>query len=246
MIIIKNPTEIQIMRDGGKILHQILQKLCDKIEPGVTSEQLNQQAKDLMKQMKVRPAFLGFSGYPKEICVSINEELVHGIPGPKIIKNGDLVSIDVGIIYKKYNLDAARTVAVGKISKIEQQLIRVSEKAFFKGIEIIKDGVYLGTVSETIQKYIEKNNFSVIRDCTGHGIGRQMHEDPPIPNFGYANTGPVIKTGMTLAIEPMVAIGEPEVLQSKNKWTIYMKDLKKSSHFENTIVVTKNGCEILT
>jgi methionyl aminopeptidase len=257
MINIKTPKEIAIMREGGRILALIFKEISQAIRPGLSAFELDELAAYLIKKYKVLPAFKGYipdglkkidkMGYPANLCVSINSEVVHGIPTTaKIISKGDIVGLDMGIKYQGFFLDQAMTVGVGEISPEARRLIGVTKKALELAIDKIKPGIHLGDVSATIQIYVEKSGFTVVRDLSGHGIGKKLHEDPIILNFGQPNTGPILKEGMVLAIEPMVNVGDYRVKTLSDGWTIVTADNSLSAHFEHTVAVTKNGGEILT
>lgn len=247
MIKIKTANEIALMRKAGAITRDALLLIEKNIKPGVTTKQLNDLAHDFIIQNKAVPGFLNYGGYPASICASVNDQVVHGIPNDEPLKEGDIVSIDLGACYKGYHGDSARTFAVGKISSEKQKLIDVTKQSFFEGIKLLKDGVSLGDVSAAIQRYIEKHGFSVVRDLVGHGIGRELHEDPVVPNYGFAGFGPKIHAGMCLAIEPMVNAGTYHVNFSEiDGWTVTTRDGKPSAHYENTVLITENGVEILT
>ena len=247
MIKIKSAEEIAIMRKAGAITRDTLLLLEKNIKPGVTTKQLDDLAYNFIVRNKAVPSFLNYGGFPATICASVNEQVVHGIPNDEPLKEGDIVSIDVGACYKGYHGDSARTFAVGKISSDKQKLIDVTKQSFFEGIKVLKDGVCLGDVSAAIQKYIEKHGFSVVRDLVGHGVGKELHEDPAVPNYGFAGFGPKIHAGTVLAIEPMVNMGTYHVKFSEfDGWTVTTKDGKPSAHYENTVLVTEDGVEILT
>ena len=247
MIKIKSAEEIAIMRKAGAITRDTLLLLEKNIKTGVTTKQHDDLAYNFIVRIKAVPSFLNYGGFPATICASVNDQVVHGIPNDEPLKEGDIISIDVGACYKGYHGDSARTFAVGKISSDKQKLIDVTKQSFFEGIKVLKDGVCLGDVSAAIQKYIEKHGFSVVRDLVGHGVGKELHEDPAVPNYGFAGFGPKIHAGTVLAIEPMVNMGTYHVKFSEfDGWTVTTKDGKPSAHYENTVLVTENGVEILT
>lgn len=246
MIIVKSPREIVLMREAGKIVASVFDALQPHIKPGVTTKELDRIAEMTIRSQGATPSFKGYGGFPATICASINDTLVHGIPDNTKLKEGDIISIDVGATYKGYNGDAARTYPVGEISKEAEELIRVTEESFFAAMKVIKPGIRLSDISHTIQEYCEKHGYSLPRDYTGHGIGKDLHEDPAIPNYGLPGYGPVIKEGMCLAIEPMVNQGRHNTKVMSDDWTVKTVDGKLCSHYENTIVVTKDGYEILT
>jgi len=243
---IKTQEEIKIMREGGRILVRVMEELKKAIKPGITTGELDKLAEELILKYEAKPSFLDYHGFPKTICTSINEEVVHGIPGLKKLKEGDIVSVDIGIFYKGFHTDAAATFPVGKISKDDERLIDVTKKSLFSGLKEIKEGKKIGDISSAIQQFIEKQGLSVVKDCTGHGIGRHLHEDPSVPNFGNPQEGPVLKEGATLAIEPMVNAGDFKVKTLDDDWTISTLDGEKSAHFELTVLVLSKGYENLT
>lgn len=247
MIILKSSSEIAIMRVAGSIVAAVLEELRSLIRPGISSKQLDKRAEELTKSFGAVPAFKGYNGFPASLCTSINEEVVHGIPGSRILKSGDIVGLDFGVIYQDFYADSAITVPVGEVSPLVEKLLLVTKQALSKGIGQAKAGNRLYDISGAIQEHVESNGFSVVRDFVGHGIGRKMHEDPQIPNFVGNDFNPKLKPGMTLAIEPMVNEGTYEVdVDSIDNWTVRTEDRKFSAHFEHTIVVTEGEPEILT
>ncbi|MEG6566628.1 type I methionyl aminopeptidase [Thermoanaerobacterium saccharolyticum] len=246
MIYIKSDSEIALMRYAGKVTGEVLNLLEKYIKPGITTKELDEIAEDYIRSNDCQPAFKGLYGFPATICASINDEVVHGIPGLRKLKEGDIISIDTGAIYRGFNGDAARTFAVGKISDNLQKLIDVTKQSFFEGIKMATEQHRLSDISNAIQSYVEKNGFSVVREYVGHGIGKKMHEDPQIPNYGPAGRGPKLRYGMTLAIEPMVNEGKYNVKIKENNWTVVTADGSASAHYENTILITKGEPEILT
>ncbi len=247
MISIKSAKQIQKMRESCKLTKELFEILEEKAKPGVSTLELDSIAYNFYKKHGATPNFLNYDGYPATICASVNDEVVHGIPSAhKILKDGDIVSIDMGCILDGWHSDAARTFAVGNISEEAQRLIEVTKQSFFEGIKKIKHGVKLGDVSAAIQEYVESNGFGVVRDLVGHGIGRSMHEDPSVPNFGRAGHGVKLAAGMALAIEPMVTAGDYHVSVLDDDWTVVTDDGSLAAHYENTIIVTREGCEILT
>ena len=243
---IKSEREVALMRQAGKIVATVLVILAEAIKPGLKTKELDAIAYREIKKLGGIPSFKGYRGYPANLCVSINDEIVHGIPGERILHEGDIVSLDLGAIYKGYQGDAARTVAVGKISDLASALISATEGSFRAGIMMARDQSRLGDISSAIQKYAEAKGFSVVREYTGHGIGRQMHEEPLIPNFGMPGTGPVLKKNMVFAIEPMLNVGDWRTKLGSNNWTVSTADGQLSAHYENTIVITDGDPEILT
>lgn len=247
MIPIKSVQEIKIMREGGQILARILAEVIKRVKPGVSTQELNDVAHNLMQDAGVEPVFLGYQGYTGVLCASINDEVVHGIPDPKaFVKNGDIIGLDIGIRHRGLCTDMARTVAVGTISAPARKLIKATREALDAGIAQIRPGIKVGDISSAIQRYAESRGYSLVRTLYGHGVGRELHEEPTIPNFGLPNTGPEIKPGMTLAIEPMVNIGQHKVETLSDGWTVITSDGHLSAHYEDTVVVTASGHEILT
>ncbi|MEW6771563.1 MAG: type I methionyl aminopeptidase [Bacillota bacterium] len=246
MISRKSERELRYMRKAGRIVALTLKELGKAIKPGVTTGELSTLAEDLIRRQKARPAFKGLYGFPASICTSVNEQVVHGIPGPRRLKAGDIISIDVGAEVHGYYGDAAATFPVGEIDGEAARLLRVTEEALYEGIKKAVAGNRLTDISHAIQVYVEKHGFSVVRDFVGHGIGSRMHEDPQVPNFGPPGRGPRLEEGMTLAIEPMVNAGTYEVAVLEDNWTVVTKDGKLSAHFEHTVVVRNGAAEILT
>lgn len=247
MITIKSAKQVEKMRASAKITKEALELLEKHIKPGVTTAQLDKIAYDFIISKGAKPNFLNYNGFPGSICASLNDEVVHGIPSKKVVlKEGDIISIDMGAVLDGWHSDAARTFGVGKISDEAQRLIDVTRESFFEGIKYLKHGAKLGDVSSAIQNYVEKNGYSVVRDLVGHGIGQSLHEDPSVPNFGSAGRGVKLAAGMTLAIEPMVNAGTHKVAVLDDDWTVVTYDGNLSAHYENTVLITKDGYEILT
>ena len=246
MISIKSSTQIDKMRESCKLTKELFLILEDKIKPGITTKELDTIAYNFYKKHGATPNFLNYNGYPATICASVNDEVVHGIPSRRELRDGDIISIDMGCILDGWHSDAARTFGVGKISDEAQRLIDTTKESFFKGIEVVKHGVKLGDVSSTIQTFLEERGYGVVRDLVGHGIGRALHEEPEVPNFGKAGRGVRLASGMTLAIEPMVTAGDYHVNVLDDDWTVVTRDHSLAAHYENTVVVTREGCEILT
>ena len=247
MITIKSSEEIELMRKANQIDRDCLLMLQDHIKPGISTKKLDELAYDYIVKCNAKPSFLGYSGFPASICTSVNEQVVHGIPSKKVIlEEGDIISIDCGTIYKGWNGDAARTFAVGKISAEKQQLIDVTQQSFFEGVKILKVGVRLGDLGHAIQSYAESFGYGVVRDLVGHGIGKDMHEDPAVPNYGKPGFGYRLRNNMTIAIEPMINMGTYKVFQLEDGWTIVTQDDKPSAHYENTVLITEEGYEILS
>ena len=246
-ISIKTAREIEKMRRAGELLEKVHDELGRAIHPGMSTWEINKLGEEMIRSFGCTPNFLNYNGYPASICVSVNEEVVHGIPSKKrILKEGDIVSLDAGLIYEGYHSDAARTWAVGNVSPEAQKLMDVTKQSFFEGIKLAVPGNHLFDISEAIQKYVESNGYSVVRDLVGHGIGTHLHEDPQIPNFKQRRKGMKLRPGMTLAIEPMVNEGSYDVVWLDDDWTVVTEDGSLAAHYENTIVITEDGCEILT
>ena len=244
---IKSEREIELMREAGKILAKTHEELGKVIRPGISTWEIDRIGEEVIRSYGCIPSFLNYNGYPASICVSVNDEVVHGIPSKKrIIKEGDIVSLDAGVIYKGYHSDAARTHAVGEISKEAQQLIEVTKQSFFEGIKFAKEGCHLHEISKAIGSYAESFGYGVVQDLVGHGIGSHLHEDPQIPNFAQRSRGLKLQAGMTLAIEPMINIGTWKVEWLADDWTVVTRDGSLSAHYENTVLITKGEPEILS
>jgi len=248
MFTLKSERELSYLRAAGRIVAEVLEELRKIIitTPGITTAELDSLAESLILKRGAEPAFKGYHGFPSSLCTSVNEQVVHGIPGPYRLQSGDIVSLDLGAKLNGYYGDAAITVGVGKISNEANRLLRVTEEALYKGIKQAKVKNRLSDISHAIQSHAEKSGFSVVRDLVGHGIGRALHEDPSIPNFGKPHLGPKLKRGMIFAIEPMVNMGKFEVKTAKDNWTVVTKDGRLSAHFEHTIAIRENKPEILT
>lgn len=246
MIICKTPRELDIMRVAGKIVALTHLELQKYIKPGITTKELDSIAEKFIRQHDAIPSFKGYNGFTGSICASVNEELVHGIPGDRLLKNGDIISIDIGAKYNGYHGDSAWTYAVGEISEETQKLLDVTEQSLYKGLEEAKPGERLSNISHAIQTYVESYGFSIVREYVGHGIGQNLHEDPQIPHFGPPNKGPRLKPGMVLAVEPMVNAGKRYVRTLPDNWTVVTTDGKMCAHFEHTIAIMETGYEILT
>jgi len=246
MIIIKSPREIEQLKKSNAIVAEIFEKLKGMIAPGITTKELDQVAEEYILLKGARPAFKGYRGFPATLCISINEEVVHGIPGQRRLRGGDIVSLDVGVNYVGYFGDAAITLPVGEVDPEAKRLLEVTEKALTIGVEKAKIGNRLFDISYAIQRWVESHGFSVVRDFVGHGIGKDLHEEPQIPNFGAPHQGPRLEKGMVLALEPMVNEGTYEVRVLSDGWTVVTADGKRSAHFEHTIVITDDGAEILS
>lgn len=245
-IIIKNSEEIEKMRQAGKLTGQTLALIEKMIKPGVTTAQLDKAAADFIRSCGATASFKGYRGFPKSICVSVNDEVIHGIPGIKALKEGDIVSVDVGVYVNGFHGDAARTFAVGSISEEAQRLIDVTRQSFFEGIKFACEGCHLNQISAAVQNHVEQNGFSVVREYVGHGVGHELHEGPEIPNYKLPNRGSLLSRGMTLAIEPMVNAGTHEIYVLKDQWTVVTRDKKLSAHYENTVLITAGEPELLT
>ncbi len=247
MITLKSGEEIIRMRDAGRIAAIAREIGGEHVREGVTTAQIDREIKKCILSHGAKPSFLGYGGFPASACISVNEEIIHGIPSSdKVLKNGDIVKIDVGAYYKGYHGDCAATFAVGQISEEAQRLIDVTKQSFFEGIAAIGEGKRIGDIGYAIQSYVEANGFSVVREYIGHGIGKNLHEDPEVPNYGNAGHGQRIRAGMTIAIEPMVNQGDWRVKVLRDKWTVVTVDGSLSAHYENTVAVTENGVLILT
>ena len=246
MINLKTNREIEIIKANGRILAKTLQLLKEKIKPGVTTKELDRLAEEFIRKQGAYPAFKGYRGFPASICVSINDEVVHGIPGERVVEEGQIVSVDVGVFKDNYYADGAFTFAVGQVSDRARNLLFVTQEALKRGLLAVSEGGFLSDVSYAIQSFVERMGFSVVRDLVGHGIGMSMHEEPQIPNFGPPGRGPILKKGMVLAIEPMVNTGSFEIETKADNWTIVTRDGSLSAHFEHTVAVTENGARILT
>jgi len=251
MIVIKSKDEIKLMRESGHITALVLDELKKMIQEGITTAELDKTAENLIKKNGAIPAFKGYQGrgkkpFPASITVSINEEVVHGIPGKRKLRKGDIVSIDMGVVWKGFYSDAAFTMPVGEVEEGKKKLIDVTRESLYIGIGMAREGNRLTDISSAIQQYVEKNGFSVVRDLVGHGIGRQMHEEPQIPNYGPPGFGPTLERGMVLAIEPMVNMGDYSVKFLDDAWTVVTADQSCSAHFEHTVAISDNGPIILT
>ena len=246
MINLKTSEEIGRMRSAGRIVAEILEILREKVAPGVSTSELDRLAENECRKRKARPAFKGYGGFPFAICASPNEKVVHGFPNGLPLQEGDIVSIDFGVIFEGFYGDAAITVPVGRVDKVKEKLLRVTEESLHLALRAAEVGNRLSDVSHAVQAHVETEGFSVVREFVGHGIGRQLHEAPQIPNFGPPGQGPLLKAGMTLAIEPMINVGGPGVTILEDGWTAVTLDNLPSAHFEHTVAVTDNGPEILT
>ncbi|MGG1148709.1 type I methionyl aminopeptidase [Bacillus wiedmannii] len=246
MIICKTPREIEIMREAGRIVALTHQELKQHITSGITTKELDQIAEKTIQKYGATPSFKGYNGFPGSICASVNEELVHGIPGKRKLEEGDIISIDIGAKYNGYHGDSAWTYPVGNISESVQKLLDVTEKSLYLGLEQVKPGERLSNISHAVQTHAEENGFSIVREYVGHGIGQDLHEDPQIPHYGPPNRGPRLKPGMVICVEPMVNQGRRYVKTLSDDWTVVTVDGKWCAHFEHTIALTEAGYEILT
>ena len=246
MITIRTQEEIEILRRAGEIVGETHHYLEKFIKPGITTKELDKLAYDFIISKGATPSCLGYEGYPATLCTSINEEVVHGIPSNRKLKNGDIITIDIVACYKGYHGDSAWTYAVGSIDDAKKYMMEHTEKALFEGLSAIKPGNRIGDISHAIEEYATKHHMGVVRELVGHGVGTDMHESPDVPNYGKAGTGPLLKEGMVIAVEPMLTYGSRQIYLLDDDWTIVTADGKPSAHYEHTIVVTKDGYEILT
>ncbi|MBO8172785.1 MAG: type I methionyl aminopeptidase [Bacillaceae bacterium] len=246
MIICKSQRELEIMREAGRLVALTHQELARSIQAGITTRELDDLAEKFIRKNGGKPSFKGYGGFPGSICTSVNEELVHGIPGKKKLQDGDIISIDIGVEVEGYHGDSAWTYTVGDVKPETERLLKVTEESLYRGLEQAKPGARLSNISHAIQTYVEAEGFSIVREYVGHGIGRNLHEDPQIPNFGPPERGPRLKPGMVLAIEPMVNAGQRHVRTLEDNWTVVTVDGSMCAHYEHTIAITDEGYEILT
>ncbi len=246
MITIKSPREIELLRIAGKIVYETHKYLKPYIKEGIKTKELDKLAEDFIRSKGATPSFKGYEGFPTALCVSINSEVVHGFPSDRVLKNGDVVSIDIGACYKGYHGDSGWTYKVGEVSEEVNELLKNTEQALYEGLKQVKPGNRIGDVSNAIETYAKEHKLGVVKELCGHGVGTSVHEDPEVPNFGTKNTGPRLKEGMVIAVEPMLTLGRPDVYVHSNNWTVDTLDGSPSAHFEHTIVVTNDGYEILT
>lgn len=246
MITIKSDREIELLSIAGNIVYETHQYLKDFIKPGITTGRLDELAEEFIRSHGATPSFKGYEGFPGSICASVNEQVVHGIPGKLKLKEGDIISIDIGACYKGYHGDSAWTYAVGKISDDKKYLLEHTKESLFRGLSAIKPGNRIGDISYEIESYADEHGLGVVKELVGHGVGSSIHEDPDVPNFGENGTGPRIKKGMVLAVEPMLNLGSPNIVMLDDDWTIETEDYSPSAHFEHTVVVTDDGYKILT
>ena len=245
-IILKSQDEITIMREAGHILGEVRELLVERLRPGLVEKELDEIARAEFKKRKVTPAFLGYQGYPATVCVSINDEIVHGIPGDREIADGDVVSLDIGCVHRGFVADSAVTVGVGDVAPEARRLIDVTRESLKRGIAAARAGAHIGAIGAAIQTYVEGEGFSVVREYVGHGVGRQMHEDPQVPNYGSPDAGPLLKEGMVIAIEPMVNMGDWHTKKDPDDWTVRTLDGSLSAHFEHTLAIRDGEAEVLT
>lgn len=246
MISIKSNEEIELLRIAGEITGSTHNYLKPFVKPGITTLELDKLAEDYILKRGATPSFKGYDGFPGTVCASINNEVVHGIPGGRVLKEGDIISLDIGACYKGYHGDSAWTYPVGEISEDRKYLLEHTEKSLFKGLEAIHDGCHVGDIGYAVSKYAKEHNLSVVRELVGHGVGSDVHEEPDVPNYGSRGCGPILKEGMVIAVEPMLNLGTRKVYMLEDGWTIITADGKPSAHFEHTVLVTKDGYEILT
>lgn len=247
MIILKRDSEIAQMREAGRILARVMRLVSESIVPGKTTPlELDELAERLIREAQAIPSFKGYRGFPAAACISVNEAVVHGIPNGRVLQEGDIVGLDFGVIYNGWHADSASTFPVGTISESAQRLLNVTRESLMQGIAKVRHGARVGDISNTVQRYVESRGYGVVRDLVGHGIGRSLHEEPSVPNFGKAGQGAVLKTGMTFCVEPMVNEGTYKVKTLEDSWTMVTADGKLSAHFEHTVAVTPHGADILT
>lgn len=246
MITLKSNREIELLKKAGNIVYQTHQYLKPFIKEGITTKELDKLAEDFIRSQDAIPSFKGYEGFPATLCTSINDEVVHGIPENRKLKNGDIISIDIGACYKGYHGDSAWTYPVGEITEEKEYLLEHTKKALFIGLEQVRPGNRIGDIGAAIEEYAEEHNLGVVKELVGHGVGTKLHEEPEVPNYGKRNTGPLLKEGMVIAIEPMLNLGTADIYILDNDWTIKTDDGMPSAHFEHTVAVTKDGYQILT
>lgn len=246
MITIKSKREVELLKIAGNIVYQTHQYLKPYIKEGITTKELDKLAEDFIRSKNATPSFKGYEGFPSTLCTSINSEVVHGFPSDRKLKNGDIISIDIGACYKGYHGDSAWTYTVGEVDEKTRKLLEDTEKSLFIGLTQVKPGNRIGDIGYAIEQYAHKHNLGVVKELCGHGVGTSVHEDPEVPNYGIPNTGPRLKEGMVIAVEPMLTLGRPDIFVHDNNWTIDTQDGSLSAHFEHTVVVTKDGYQILT
>ena len=246
MITIKSEREIALLKQAGNIVYKTHQYLKPFIKEGITTKELDQLAEDFIRKNEATPSFKGYNGFPGSICKSINEEVVHGIPDSRKLKNGDIISIDIGACYKGYHGDSAWTYTVGNVDEEKKYLMKHTEEALYQGLSAIKPGNRIGDIGHKVEMYAHEHKLGVVLELCGHGVGTNLHESPDVPNYGVEGTGPKLKEGMVIAVEPMLNIGSPDIYMLENDWTIVTEDSRPSAHYEHTVVVTKDGYQILT
>ena len=246
MITLKSNHEIELMRRAGKITAAARAVAREMVKPGVTTHQIDKAVFEFIKSQGATPSFLNYNGYPASVCVSVNDEIIHGIPGKRVLQEGDIVSVDVGAYIGGFHGDCAGTYPCGRVSEEDMDLIRVTQQSFFEGLKVAREGYHIKDISHAVQTYVESHGYSVVREYVGHGIGRMMHEPPEVPNFGEPGHGPRLLRGMTIAVEPMVNAGTASIIQLRDGWTVKTADGKKAAHYENTILITDADPEILT
>ena len=246
MITIKSEREVELLRKAGNIVYKTHQYIKPFIKEGIATKELDCLAEKFIRENNATPSFKGYEGFPTALCISINDEVVHGFPSDRILKNGDIVTLDIGACYKGYHGDSAWTYKVGDITEEEKLLMEHTEKSLFIGLEQVKPGNRIGDIGYAIETYAKEHNLGVVKELCGHGVGTDIHEDPNVPNYGIPNTGPRLKVGMVIAIEPMLTLGRPEIYPEENDWTVVTEDHSPSAHYEHTVVVTQDGYEILT
>lgn len=246
MITIKSAREIELLKQAGYIVYETHQYLKPYIKPGFMTKDLDHLAEEFIRSHGATPSFKGYEGFPTALCISVNDEVVHGFPSDRKLQNGDIVSIDIGACYKGYHGDSAWTYKVGEISKDLEYLMEHTEKALYEGIKMVKPGNRIGDIANAIEVYATKHKLGIVKELVGHGVGTNVHEDPEVPNYGKKGTGPRLREGMVIAIEPMLTLGSPDIYIDDNDWTVITEDGSYAAHFEHTVVVTKDGVEILT
>ncbi len=246
MITIKSEREVDLLRKAGNIVYKTHQYIKPFIKEGIATKEIDRLAEKFIRENNATPSFKGYKGFPTALCISINDEVVHGFPSDRILKNGDIVTLDIGACYKGYHGDSAWTYKVGEVTEEKQFLMEHTEKSLFIGLEQVKPGNRIGDISHAIETYAKKHNLGVVKELCGHGVGTDIHEDPNVPNYGDLNTGPRLKVGMVIAIEPMLTLGSPEIYLEENDWTVITEDHSPSAHYEHTVVITQDGYEILT
>ena len=246
MISIKSEREIELLKVAGNIVYQTHQYLKQYLKPGITTKELDKLAEDFIRSKGATPSFKGYEGFPATICTSINEQVVHGIPGNTKLKKGDIISVDIGACYKGYHGDSAWTYQIGEVSKEVEDLMKYTKESLYEGIRQVKPGNRIGDISNAIEECAKKHNLGIVKELVGHGVGTSVHEDPDVPNYGAKNTGHVLKKGMVIAIEPMLTLGSPDIVILDDDWTIETVDYSPAAHYEHTVVVTESGYKILT